>query len=184
MSDDLNDHTPSGEQRRRAEAAGFDLDALRRSDPTTYKMLCSQPVVRVDSALAGLADAPLQAALPQQQLFQAQQSSVTTILAFPGPDAEELERLDQQMGELAESELHRFVYYRVVRDTTGTRRELSLPVEPAAWSGELRMVGPFRDQGEADAWGRDNVMGRDVLTFDTVPYGAAWFCDVFRADLG
>lgn len=181
VDSELASHRPSEGARLRAKSAGLDLDRLKREDPTTYRMLCAVPVVRVAPELQAQALAPLEAALDDQALFQAELADSVLVLAFPGPDAEALERLDRSLGEVAERESGRYGYYRVVRDETGTRRELDLPSSPQAWQGEETMVGPFADESEAGDWAEANVDRSAGRTYDTVKYGGGWFCDVFDA---
>lgn len=185
MHDDLTHHQPSDEVRRRARAAGLELDRLRSEDPDTYRMLCSTSVLRVGGALRQLVEAPLHAALPDQRLFEAEAGERVTVLAFPGPTRAQLERLDDLLALAVEDEVkRRHAYYRVVQDTAGVHRELDLPTPPESWSGEETMVGPFRDEAQANAWAEKKVDARSGATFDVIQYAGGWFCDVFRAGDG
>jgi hypothetical protein len=178
---DLSGHVPSAEAERRAHAAGLDLDALRRDDPTGYKMINAAPLLRSAAELRRLAEPAVHAALGDQEIYGAPVGEKVLFLAFPGPNAAQLERLDDLLAQAVEEDTGRYGFYRVVRDRRGVRRELDLPTSPPVWSGEDALVGPFADDARAREWGLDNVMGRGVITFDTVRYAGAWFCDVFSA---
>ncbi|MEX2541299.1 MAG: hypothetical protein WD314_05800 [Trueperaceae bacterium] len=178
----LSHHTPSRAAIRRAREAGFDLAALRSDDPQTYRMICSVPVLRTDAELRGLAEGPLQVALGDQHLFEAEVQDGILIMAFPGPDRSQLQRLDDLLAAVVEEEARRrFGYFRVVQDRSGTRRELALPTEPESWSGRDTMVGPFADEAQAEAWAASHVNARSGATYDVLRYAGAWFCDVFSA---
>lgn len=176
---DLETHNASEGARRRAEAAGLDIDALKRDDPVSYMMLCSQPVLHAAPQLKELASPALEAALADQQLFEAESQGRLLVLAFPGVGREQLRLLDELMGEVVEEALDRYAYYRVVQDQSGTTRELDLPTGPEEWQGTATMVGPFANEGEASAWGQERVVPRAGLTYDVLPYAGAWFCDIF-----
>jgi hypothetical protein len=185
MSDDLEGHRPSAQARRRAHEAGLDLERLRREDPLAYKMITAVPVLQVAAELRTLAEPSLHVALAGQQLFEAKDQEHLQLLAFPGPEARQLERLDDLLAQAVEEITGRYGYYRVVSDRRAVRREFDLPTEPGAWQGQETLVGPFGDESEARDWGLDNVMGRvmgsGALTYDTVRYAGAWFCDIFSA---
>lgn len=181
MPVNLAEHTPSEGARRRARAAGLDIDALKRDDPTSYMMLCSLPVLHAAPELKTLALPPLQLALTDQQLFEAESQPGVVVLAFPGPDSFQLRRFDELMGEAIEGEVERYAYYRVVEDASGTRRELDLPTPPDEWQGRSTMIGPFGNEAEARAWAQSRVDPRSGSTYDVVPYAGGWFCDVFSA---
>ncbi|HEX7003153.1 MAG TPA: hypothetical protein VF168_03095 [Trueperaceae bacterium] len=178
---DLDSHQPDAGARSRAEAAGLDLDILKREEPLSYMMLCSLPVMRVDRRLKTLAAEPLGAVLDDQRLFEAEVGEELLMLAFPGPRRDQLERLDELMGQAVEAAVADYAYYRVVRDRRGTTRELSLPTAPDGWQGTSTMVGPFEDEAAARRWGQERVVPVSGTTYDTVPYAGGWFCDVFSA---
>ena len=181
MEFDLESHTPSDSARRRAQAAGLDIDALKRDEPLSYMMLCSQPVLHLAPELEALATAPLEAAFGDQQLFEAETGERQLVLAFPGPQPQQLQRFDELMGEMVEQATADFAYYRVVQELSGTRRELDLPTAPGAWQGASTMVGPFGDEGAAREWGQAQVVPRAGMTYDVLNYAGGWFCDVFDA---
>jgi hypothetical protein len=185
MDDDLERHLRSPAARRRAEAAGLDLDALKHDDPDAYRMLCAVPVLYLARELRGLAEGPLQAALAGQHLFKAEAEERLLFLAFPGPAKAQLDRLDDLLAAAVDQEAsRRQAYFRVVQDRSGTRRELDLPTVPEAWTGRSTMVGPFTDEAQAAAWAEQNVDPRSGVTYDVLAYAGAWFCDVFRAGEG
>lgn len=180
----LEHHTPTAAARQRAEAAGIDLDKLRRSDPQRYKMLNAVVLLRVAPALREAASNVFFAAFRHYELFEAAEGDLTTLLAFPPLTAAELKRFDDALGRLAALNAYaeQYVYYRVVNDRQGEHRELALPLAPGAWTGEInRLVGPFPSQAAAEAWGEAQVRGRENLVYDAVPQAGAWFCDVFAA---
>ena len=182
MTDALLNHTPSEVVRKRAEAAGLDLEALRHDDPTAYAMLNAQHLLRVSPPLLGVAGEVLFAGLPDHQAFDLppDESGTLGLLVFPPLNGEALEELDNafektiQRPELREV----FAYYRVVGDLKGTRREFGLPTPPDAWRAPLSvMVGPFEKEAEAKEWGVTRIP--EGFLFDVLPYGGRWFCDVF-----
>lgn len=181
----LEDHRPSMAAARRAREAGLDLARLRVDDPQTYRMICSVPVLRTATELRGLAEGPLQVALADQHLFEAELQEGLLIMAFPGPGRSQLQRLDDLLAAVVEEEARlRYGYYRVVQDRTGTRRELGLPTGPGSWSGRDTMVGPFAEEAQADAWASAHVAARSGATYDVLEYAGAWFCDIFSATEG
>lgn len=187
MDSALEHHVPAPAARKRAEAAGLDLMELKRSDPQRYKMLNAAVLLRVAPALSEAASNVFFAAFRHYDLFELpSDEGLMTLLTFPPLTAAETKRLDDALGRLAAlpafAELH--AYYRVVSDRQGEHRELALPVEPAAWAGEVnRLVGPFNSQAAAEAWGEARVRGSGNLIYDAVPQAGAWFCDVFAADV-
>ena len=185
MNSVLEHHIPTGAARQRAEAAGLDLDDLKRSDPQRYKMLNAAPLLQVAPVLQAAASAVFFAAFRHYDLFEVPNDDTVTLLAFPPLTPAEAGRLDDALGRLAALDAHaeNHVYYRVVTDRQGEHRQLALPLNPATWSGEAnRLVGPFATQSEAEAWGEARVSGQGSLIHDTVFQGNAWFCDVFDAD--
>jgi hypothetical protein len=185
MNELFENHHPSEDAVRRARAAGIDLDAARSEDPASYMMICSVPVLRVAGELRGVAEGPLLSALADQRLFEAPTGAGAVVLAFPGPSSEQLERLDDLMGAAVEEEARRrYGFYRVVRDRSGSRRELGLPVAPDDWDGSEAMVGPFEDEASAWEWARGRSDPRSGTTHDVLKYAGGWFCDLFRAGEG
>ena len=182
---DASEHTPSEAVRKRAEAAGIDLGALKRDDPTAYAMLNAQHLLRVSPPLLGAAGDTLFAHFPDHQAFDLppDENGMLGLLVFPPLKNNELEMLDDAFEKtIRRSEFREvFAYYRVVSDRTGTRREFGLPTAPGAWRAPLSvMVGPFESEEAARAWG-DAQVSRDLL-YDALPYGGRWFCDVFSGE--
>lgn len=180
-------YEPTPAVRRKAEAAGIDLDALRWSDPVTYAVLNAQRTVQVAPQLKEVAGGALFAAFPERQIFDMPQSALDgallSLLIFPPlPDAE-LARLDAVLAELASGTRSQYAFYRVVTDAAGERRELALPVAPGAWRGQAGvMIGPFESEAAAKVWSDAHVDASSGLVSDVLPYNGAWFCDLFRGD--
>ncbi len=183
-------YEPTREVRRKAEAAGLDLDALRRSDPTSYAMLNAQRTVQVSPQLKEVAGEALFATFPERQIFDmpyaaAQGNEMLSLLIFPPLDHAELARLDEALAALVTqaSLAAENAFYRIVSDTAGEHRELALPVAPNNWRGQAGvMVGPFAGEAAAKAWGEAHVDASSGLVSDALPYNGAWFCDLFRGD--
>ena len=188
--DVINNHELTPEVRRKAEAAGIDLDALKRSDPTTYAMLSAQRIVRVSPQLKEVAGRALFTAFPQHQIFDLpRDGALLELRIFPPLTPEEVARLDDALAALAAQAplVAAHAFYRVVSDTAGEHRELALPVSPDNWQGQAGvMVGPFASQVAAKAWSDAHVDTASGLVSDVLPYassrGEAWFCDLFRGD--
>ena len=181
-------YEPTSVVRRKAEAAGIDLDALRQSDPATYAVLNAQRTVQVDRELIEVAGRALFDAFPERQIFDTPQgapgSETLSLLIFPPLGSDELMRLDSVLAELATLTSAQHAFYRIVTDTAGERRELALPVAPEAWRGQAGvMVGPFESEAAAKAWGEAHVDASSSLVSDVLPYHKAWFCDLFQGDL-
>ena len=182
---DASDHTPSEAVKKRAEAAGIDLETLKRDDPTAYAMLNAQHLLRVSPPLLGAAGDTLFTYFPDHQAFDLPPDANGTLglLVFPPLTGDDLGTLDDafektvQRPELREV----FAYYRLVSDRAGTRREFGLPTAPSAWRAPLSvMVGPFESEAAARSWGDAQVAG--PLLYDALPYGGRWFCDVFSGE--
>ncbi len=186
-SEERATHEPTPAVRRKAEAAGIDLDTLRQSDPTAYAVLNAQRTVQLDPALKEVAGRTLFAAFPERQLFDMPQGApggkTLSLLIFPPLDSDELARLDAVLAELATQVPSQYAFYRVVTDVAGERRELALPVAPGDWRGQAGvMVGPFESESAAGAWGETHVDASSGLVSDVLPYNGAWFCDLFRGN--
>jgi len=182
MDERVRRHVPSAAMRRRAEAEGIDLDALKREAPTDYMALAAGEVLRVAPELAELAGGMLLVAFPEREVFRAPDGPRERLLAFPALSGEELERLDGLLAPLVDRPewYRRNAFYRQVDDARGARRELDLPQAPDAYRQGDAVVGPFVDEGAADAWGRAQV--RPPHVHDPFPMNGRWFCDVFQAD--
>ena len=194
----MKDYEPTQEVRRKAEAAGIDLDTLKRSDPTTYAMLNAQRIVRVSPQLKEVAGQALFAAFPEHQVFDMQGSTVQgnngqgnngqgsnalSLLIFPPLGHAEMERLDDALAAVAAQAANTHAFYRVVSDTAGEHREFALPVAPNDWQGQAGvMVGPFASEAAAKAWSETHVGASSALVSDVLPHQDAWFCDLFWGD--
>ena len=180
-------YEPTPAVRRKAEAAGIDLDALRQSDPTTYAMFNAQRTVQVDPELKEVVGRALFATFPKRQIFDIPQgapdSQMLSLFIFPPLDSDELVRFDAVLAELATLLPAQYAFYRVVTATVGERRELALPVAPDSWRGQAGvMVGPFESEAAAKIWSEAHVDAPSGLVSDVLPYNKAWFCDLFRGD--
>lgn len=182
MDPDLLAHRPNEEARRRAEADGIDLEALKRDDPERYRMLSAGEVLRAHPELDALAGSALAALVPERRLYRVDGGGWVRLLAFPPLDAAEQERVDGLLARLPERPewRARHAYYREVHDVRGRRRELGLPSAPDAYAGGDALVGPFPDEAAADAWARGAVA--PPRTHDTLHHAGGWFCDVFVGD--
>lgn len=126
----------------------------------------------------------LWAAAPQAQLMHDDPDEaglVPLYLRAPLPEHQQaaFERgLDALLAEPRER--RRGTYLREVRDLRGRRRELGVPVAPAAWRGAAVLVGPFPDEAAAEAWHRDALT--PPWLGDALPHAGAWYVDVFPGD--
>jgi len=183
----VQDHVPSEAVRRKAEAAGINLEALKRDDPTAYAMLNAARLLHTEPELMEAVGEAFFAAFPEHEVFNLPLENAQAgveLLVFPPLGRDELARLDNLLSYLVSRppwEAER-VFYRVVNDLRGERRELARPLQPSLWGGGEGLVGPFADEGEASAWGEANVDPRAGLVHDTLAYAGAWFCDVFRGE--
>ncbi|HKI58964.1 MAG TPA: hypothetical protein VKA00_07110 [Trueperaceae bacterium] len=182
MDERLRRHTPSVAARRRAEAEGIDLEAMKRDAPHEYMILNAAEALRASPELAELAGSMLLAAFPEREVFRAPAGARERLLAFPPLAAAELTRFDALLAPLVERPewRERHAYFREVTDARGRTRELALAVPPSAYQGGDEVVGPFGTREAADAWGRERIASPRV--HDAFPMNGAWFCDVFSGD--
>ena len=176
-------HTPSERVRAQAEAASMDLDSLRDADPLTYAAVNATSLIRTDARLAAQAGAALAQVGTRFQLFSVPLNlpqTDTELRVFPALLPGELERFDTALGTLAATEPG--VFYRTVNDQNGERREFAWPLGPERFTGSPALVGPFPDEGAANAWGQAHADPRAGLVYDALPYAGTWFCDVFRGE--
>lgn len=184
----LEAYEPDEALRRRAEAAGVDLGGLKREDPTAYMAACAAPLVRTDARLVEAVWGVVGRILPEHQLFRlplVTPQTDTELRVFPPPTRGERRALDDALGTLVDQPPlgEQRVFYRVVEERGGSRRELAWPLPPSAYrAGTLGLVGPFEDEAAAGAWGEAHADPRSGVVFDTLPYGGAWFCDLFRGE--
>jgi hypothetical protein len=184
---DLKDYHPEPQVRRRAEAAGIDLERLKAEDPTQYAMVNAKRAVTVPSSLMGEVGARFYRLFPEHQVFSLPPSAEgqTGLLVFPPLDRYELESLGTVLSKMTMEAPYAqsLLFYRVVQDRRGEHHELAFPFTSDAWPGIAGvMVGPFVTQEDADRWGDLHVTGRQGLVFDSVNYAGRWFVDVFVAE--
>jgi hypothetical protein len=180
----LRVYVPSDAVRRQADSAGLDLEALRSAEPLTYAAINAVALVRTDARLLPQVSAAV-SRLGPYRLFNVPlrvQQTDTELRIFPPLPRDKLAALDDALGALGDVRAGR-IFYRIVTDAAGERRELAWPVAPEAWQAGAALVGPFAAEADADAWGREHVDPRSGFVFDTLPYARAWFCDVFRGEL-
>ena len=178
---DLEAHEPSDTARLRAEAAGLNLERLKREAPDEYRMLNAEAFVRVSPELVEAA----RNLLPDdatRHVYRVPGHPAERLLAFPPLTPEEQERFDEAAAHLVASDAYRdhLAFFRTVRDPHGERRELMLPITPDAWNGEVALVGPFDTQADAEAWPAGRLPPH--LLADPLPYLGHWFCDVFDGE--
>ena len=177
-------HRPSERVRAQAEATGIDLDDLRQNDPLTYATISAAPLVRTDARLASQVNAALAQVAAHAQLFTVPLTSPQTdteLRVFPPLNRGELAALDELLGAFVGPQAGG-LFYRTVSERSGERREFAWPLPPTAWQAGAALVGPFADQGEANAWGGTNVDPRSGFVFDALPYAGAWYGDVFKGE--
>ncbi len=184
MDEFLRLHKPSDAARQRAERANINLNELKETNPTHYKMLVAQNVLEVSPELEQLAGDILSAAFRYHEVFRLEHPPFVTLLVFPDLTAKDLERLDTALAKLPE--LPKFkaqhAYFRIVTDKEGEHRQLALPLPPESWVGQKNiLVGPFENQADAEAWG-DETVRPQTLIHDTIPFSNLWFCDVFASE--
>lgn len=150
---------------------------------------CAAPLVRTDARLVGVVSGIVGRLLPEHQLFQVPlvtPQTDTELRVFPPLTRAERRALDDAFGQLVGEGPYREqrVFYRVVEERGGARRELAWPLAPSAYrAGTTGLIGPFEDEAAARAWGEAHAERRSGVVFDTLPYGGAWFCDLFRGEL-
>jgi len=181
VPEDLRGHLPSRTARERADAAGLDLDRLKRERPDEYRILNAEELVRVSPDLAdAAADLAWQVA-GGARIFRVPGTPAERLLAFPPLDAAALAAFDDLAADLvARPDVGDLAYYRTVRDPHGERRELMHPIAPDAWAGEVALVGPFDGEEAAKAWPAGRLP-TDLMA-DPLPYRGRWYCDVFDAE--
>jgi hypothetical protein len=177
-------HKPGGAARQRAERANINLSELKETNPTHYKMLVAQNILEVSPELEPLAGDILLAAFKFHEVFRLEHPPFVKLLVFPELTEKDLERLDTALAKLPE--LPKFkaqhAYFRVVTDKEGEHRQLALPLAPEHWAGQKNvLVGPFTNQGNAEAWGDETVRPRHLI-HDAIQFSGVWLCDVFASE--
>lgn len=185
----LRAHAPDEALARRAEAARIDLAALKAADPVSYMAACAGPLLRTDARLEGSLSGLVGRFLPEHQLFRLPlvlKQTDTELRIFPPLTRPERAALDDALGAFVsqqqEQGLNQHLFYRIVGERSGERRELAWPTPPERSGGEAGLVGPFADEAAAEAWGRAHADPRGGMVHDTVPHGGAWFCDLFMGE--
>lgn len=177
-------HEPKEAVRAQAETAGLDLEALRTDDPLTFAAVNATSLLRTDARLLGRIGHVIGQLFPHHQLFNVPLTTPQTdteLRAFPPLEKTQLAALDDSLGGLAAAE-DGALFYRIVGDRAGERRELAWPLTPEAWQAGEGLVGPFPDQNAATAWGEQHADPRSGYLHDTLNYAGHWFCDVFRGE--
>lgn len=177
-------HEPSTRVRAQAEATGVDLEGLREGDPLTYATINAVPLVRTDARLTTQVSGVLAQVAPHAQLFSVpltHPQTDTELRVFPPLQKSELAAFGDALGAFVGTQTGG-LFYRTVSDVRGEHREFAWPLEPSTWQAGAAFVGPFADQGAANAWGQDRVDPREGFVFDALPYAGAWYCDVFRGE--
>jgi hypothetical protein len=177
-------HQPSNLALQRAKHAGINLAELKETNPQHYKILVAQNILEVSATLEQAASSVIVAAFRHHEVFRLERGEDVTLLIFPDLNAKETERLETALAKLAG--LPHFeaqhVYFRVIADKNGEHRQLALPLPASQWAGQQsKLIGPFANQLEAEAWGEQNVRLHNLI-HDTVQHAGIWFCDVFSAD--
>jgi hypothetical protein len=184
MDEILRLHKPSDVARQRAERGDINLEQLKETNPTHYKMLVAQNVLEVSPELEGVASDVLLVAFKFHEVFRLEHSPFVTLLVFPELTEKDLERLDTALAKLPE--LPKFktqhAYFRIVTDKMGEHRQLALPLSPERWADQKNvLVGPFANQADAEKWGDETVRPRHLI-HDAVQFSEVWFCDVFASE--
>ncbi len=171
----IEDHSPSEEVLKRAKAEGIDLEELRSTDPQKYKIINSVPLAVVNTdALEQVAER-LYNVFPEIELFQmpGSHSKIVRLFSFPSVD---VVKLDNLLASVAGE--HGDLFFRVIQDVRGERRELQRAIDPAQWQGVEGLVGPFSEKHPAEDW-RSKSLQNTRLESDLFQLKGAWFCDVF-----
>jgi hypothetical protein len=184
MDEFLRLHQPNELTLQRARQAGINLAELKESNPQHYKMLAAQHVLEVSQELEQAASSVIFATFRHHEVFRLEQRAFVHLLIFPELSAKDLERLETGLANLTELPTFKtqYAYFRVITDKTGEHRQLALPIAASAWTGQLnQLVGPFRNQVEAEAWGNHFVRPQSLI-HDTVQHATVWFCDIFPGE--
>ena len=164
-------------------AAGLDLDALRHSDPQQFRMFSAEEVCTTSRELVEGVGETFFELFPDGDLYQLPDPvpGRVRLLAFPPLDGEAGVLWDERLPSLPARWPQAPVYCRTVEDVRGVVREVALPIAPDDWNGQPVVVGPFRSEEEAAAFGRTAAEGT-TLGYDVFPLEQLWICDLFLAD--
>lgn len=178
----LDQVEPSPEARKRAEAAGINLNALKLEQPEQFMIFVSEAFLSVSEVLLARASDVFSAALPHHQLVKLNDTDLVTLKAFPALTKTEEERVISALGRLVEHPKfeHPLAHVRTISDKTGEHHQFALPLRPLDWAGQVnRLIGPFDSEQAVQDWTETHVRQAD-LSSDSLPYAGAWFCDVFK----
>ena len=184
MDEFLRLHKPSDVARQRAERGNVNLEHLKETNPTHYKMLVARHVLEVSSELEQLASDVLSAGFRHHEVFRLEHSPFITLLVFPDLTEKDLERLDTALAKLPELPTFkaRHAYFRIVTDKEGEHRQLALPLAPENWAGQKNvLVGPFANQADAERWGDETVRPHQRI-HNAIGFSEVWLCDVFAPE--
>ena len=73
---------------------------------------------------------------------------------------------------------HGDLFFRIIQDVRGERRELQRAIDPSEWQGIEGLVGPFSEEHAAEEWGSKSSQSTG-LESDVFQLRGTWFCDVF-----
>jgi hypothetical protein len=141
-------------------------------------------VLRVDPRLLDVTPSLFWATFPGRRLGRAEpdrdgRMPLTTDPPWP---AEARERWRSALDRLLQQPFAQTAgaYLREVRDRSGRRDELALPVAPEAYRGGAWLVGPFVDGVAADGWAAGAL--RRPWVHDVHHHGGRVYADVFIGD--
>ena len=178
----LDQVEPGEAAKKRAAAAGVDLEKLKLEQPEQFMIFVSEPFLNVSEKLKARAQDVFSAALPGYQLIEFPESELIQFKAFPVLSKQEEERVISALGRLVEHPKFEYplAHVRTIQDKSGTHTQFALPIAPADWSGQAnRLIGPFESEDAVTAWAEEYVTQAE-FSFDSLRYANTWFCDVFR----
>ena len=144
----------------------------------------AREILRVDPRLLDVVASLFWATFPQRRLGRAGPDADGRVVLSTDPPwpAVAAERWRHALEELLRQPFARAggAFLREVRDRSGRRDELALPVAPEAYGGGAWLVGPFPAAAAADAWAERNL--RPPWVHDVHRHGDGWYADVFVGD--
>lgn len=178
--------TPSARTVRVAQEEGFDLEQLRAAAPMTFAAMNAAPLLRTQASLSGAVHHLLAAGAPAAQLFSVpvQHGQCDSELRiFPPLGPEKLAAFETLLAQYTAQQCLKgqWLFFRVVEDKAGVRREFAQALRPAAYREGAALVGPFADEADALRWSQ-KIDPRLGLVADTLAYAGQWFCDVFSGE--
>ncbi len=171
----IADHSPSEEVLKRARGEGIDLEELRSTDPQKYRIINSVPLAVVDVEYLEQIAEELHKAFPETEIFQipGKYPKVVRLFSFPLVD---VAKLDSVLASIAGQ--HGDLFFRIIQDVRGERRELQRAIDPSEWQGIEGLVGPFSEEHAAEEWGSKSSQSTG-LESDVFQLRGTWFCEVF-----